>query len=292
MKKLLLGILGISMLTTSCNNNDDESTTSALNLDITGLEDLGSDYVYEGWAIVNGEALSTGRFSVNSMGELSQTSFVMSKSQLNATTTFILTIEPAVGDVPEPSSVHILAGNFSGNAGTLSVSHSAAFGNDFTNSTGKFIMATPTDGGSMDNEESGVWFLDNSGASPVAGLSLPVLPSGWKYEGWAVINGTPVSTGTFTSVSGIDDNGMFSGTTMSPPFPGEDFLQAAPMGLSFPTDLRGKTIVISVEPSPDNSPAPFSLKPLVKAISAIEMTHSVVSMDQNLNSLPTGSFFR
>lgn len=72
-------------------------------------------------------------------------------------------------------------------------------------------------------------------SGPTAGLTLATLPAGWKYEGWAVINGTPVSTGTFTSASAADDSAPFSGATAGPPFPGEDFLQNAPSGLTFPT---------------------------------------------------------
>ena len=47
-----------------------------------------------------------------------------------------------------------------------------------------------------------------------------------------------------------------------PPVPGEDFFNNAPAGETFPLDVRGRMVVISVEPVPDNSPAPFALKPL------------------------------
>lgn len=298
MKKYFLGFLGASFLLFSCNNDDDEvsNLNSSLNLDISGLEDLGSDYVYEGWIIVNGNPVSTGRFSVNSTGQLSKNSFLLTKSQLDAASTFVLTIEPSVGDDPAPSEVHILAGDFSGNSGTMTVSHAAAFGSDFSSIIGKYILATPTDGGSMDNEESGVWFLDNSSGSPVAGLELPTLPNGWKYEGWAVINGMPVSTGTFTNVDMADDNAStspFKGNSGNgPAFPGEDFLQNAPTGLTFPTDLSGGKIVISIEPSPDNSSMPFLLKPLVHDVPVVATTHTPYTMMQNLGSLPTGSFTR
>ena len=40
-------------------------------------------------------------------------------------------------------------------------------------------------------------------------------------------------------------------------------MQNAPLGLTFPVDLTGNTIVVSIEPPPDNSAAPFQLKPLV-----------------------------
>jgi len=157
--------------------------------------------------------------------------------------------------------------------------------NDFSSSAGKYILATPTD---MDdsNEASGIWFLDNSSGAPAVGLELPVLPKGWAYEGWAVINGVPVSTGTFTSATGQDDTASFSGAG-GPPYPGEDFLNNAPDGLSFPTDLSGGKAVISIEPVPDNSPAPFVLKPLVGDIPANAPVHSALDIDQHLN-FPAG----
>ena len=42
--------------------------------------------------------------------------------------------------------------------------------------------------------------------------------------------------------------------------------------------LKGKTIVISVEPDPDNSPAPFTLKPLAHMVSASAMNHTTITM--------------
>ena len=104
---------------------------------------------------------------------------------------------------------------------------------------------------------NGIWFLDPAGG-PGASLTLPILPAGWAYEGWVVVGGAPVSTGTFTSVTGADSDmgGPAAGANPAPPFPGQDFVSPA-------TDLRGGVAVISVEPVPDNSPAPFTLKPLV-----------------------------
>ena len=83
-----------------------------------------------------------------------------------------------------------------------------------------------------------------------------------------MINGTPMTTGTFTSAGGADANAPFSGAQPAPPFPGEDFLMNAPAGLTFPTNLSGGTAVISVEPFPDDSPAPFTIRPLTGAIPA------------------------
>lgn len=236
--------------------------------------------------------VSAGRFTVNSNGQLSTSSFSINREKLNAALTYVLTIEPAVGDDPAPSDVHVVAGNFSGSSASLSSSHPAALNVNFNSATGKYILATPTDGGSMDNEDSGVWFIDNSSGSPVMGLNLPVLPSSWKYEGWVVINGNVLSTGTFSMSNTFDMFSGYSKTQASPPFPGEDFLMNAPSGLNFPVNLRGSTVVISVESNPDNSPAPFAFKPLIHTAPNNALTHSVINMNLNLGSLATGSVSR
>ena len=73
-----------------------------------------------------------------------------------------------------------------------------------------------------------------------------------------VVNGTPISTGRFTSadMADLDGAGPEAGTEGAPPFPGQDYIMPA-------TVLTGGTAVISVEPDPDDSPDPFALKPLV-----------------------------
>jgi len=272
---------------TACKDEDTQATQQ-LELNLTGLEDLGSDYTYEGWIIVDGSPVTTGTFDVSSDGTLSQTSFEVDAGQLEDATTFVLTIEPKPDNDPAPTDIHILAGDFSGTSANLTVDHEAALGSNFTASTGTYILATPTDG-MMNNERSGLWFLDPT-AGPGAGLDLPNLPNGWKYEGWAVIDGTPVSTGTFTEIGKADESAPFSGSMGGPSFPGEDFLVNAPMGLTFPTDLRGATAVISIEPSPDNSPAPFLLKPLVSPIGENAEDHTPFQMSNNATATnPTGT---
>ena len=276
-----------STLFTACSDDDNDNPSETISLNISGLEDLGDDFVYEGWIIVDGSAITTGVFTVNAEGSLSQTEFEVDKDDLDAASTFVLTIEPAVGDDPAPSDVHILAGDFNSNTANLSIGHGAALADDFTNAAGKYILATPTDG-ENNNETSGIWFLEITNDGPVAGLDLPSLPSGWAYEGWAVIDGTPVSTGVFTETSGMDGSSIYSGSMAGPPFPGEDFIINAPAGLTFPTNLQGGTAVISIEPVPDNSPNPFLLKPLVGQINSEAVDHLTYDLGQNL-AFPTGS---
>ena len=279
-------------LVTGCENDDNTTSTSELRLDISGLEDLGDDYLYEGWIIVDGAAITAGKFNVSSTGSLSETTFELDQSSLESASAYVLTIEPTNDPDPAPSAVHILAGDFSGNTASLSVGHGSAVGQDFANSSGGYILATPTDGGDETNENSGVWWL-NPSAGPGAGLSLPTLPSGWIYEGWAVIEGKPLSTGTFSTVTGADNSAPFSGSTDGPAFPGEDFLENAPEGLTFPTNLAGKTVVISVEPVPDNSTAPFLLKPLVGNVPSDATDHTLYNMTNNAsNTNPSGTATR
>ena len=286
---LKLMVVAFAMIMVSC--GDDDTTGTQLNLTFNGLEDLGSGYAYEGWIMVDGSPKTTGVFTVDANGALSKTTFDLEKEDLESATAFILTIEPSPDPDPAPSDVHILAGDFGSDNASLTVSHPAAIATDFTASTGGYILATPTDD-SDDNETSGVWFLDPT-AGPGASLSLPELPSGWAYEGWAVIDGVPVTTGTFRTVSGADAAAPYSGSNSGPAYPGEDFLNNAPSGVTFPTDLRGATIVVSVEPVPDNSPSPFTLKPLVGMTSSDAMDHSLLSMDNNaVETNPTGTATR
>ena len=286
MKKLAIALIGISTLV-ACKKDE----TGNLNVNITGLEDLGSNYAYEGWLIVDGSPVSAGIFNVDANGNMDKTSFELNQDDIDGATAYVLTIEPSPDSDPAPSSTHIVAGDFSGGNASVTIGHGSALGNSFASSTGSYILATPTDG-MMNNENSGIWFLDPA-AGPGASLDLPTLPAGWKYEGWAVVNGTPVSTGTFTDVAAADEAAPYSGNMAGPPFPGEDLLMNAPSGLTFPTDLAGGTAVISIEPYPDNSTAPFLLKPLVGMIPANAIDHTSYDMDNNASaSSPTGTVSR
>jgi hypothetical protein len=61
-KKMFFAVLLLlGVLITSCSSDDDNGTSLAsLTLNLTGLEDLGNDFVYEGWLIINGSPVSTG----------------------------------------------------------------------------------------------------------------------------------------------------------------------------------------------------------------------------------------
>jgi len=198
--RIALLSLAAMIVMASCKKDKDETPTpdpspmtKELKLSFTGLENLGMDYAYEGWIMVDGAPVTTGTFMVDDNGNLSKSSFAIDEEMLNKATAFILTIEPYPDTDPAPSDVHVLAGDFSSTSADLSVSHGAALGNDFMSAMGNYILATPTTA-TMDDELSGVWFLDLSSGSPAVGLDLPELPEGWVYKGWVVTNGVPVSS--------------------------------------------------------------------------------------------------
>lgn len=285
-KKMILATLALGFFSTSCSNDDDgtaTSTTAPLTINFNGLETLGSDFVYEGWIIVDGNPVSTGTFT-----SVSSQTFQVNSTQLAAATTFVLSIEPAVDPDPAPAATKVLVGDFSGNTATLNTS----IVGDFSAASGTFFLRTPTDetGVNNGNDENGVWF-GAPGMPPTANFTLPVLPEGWAYEGWVVGETGPLTTGTFTDFSAADGATPFSGPSSGPPVPGEDFFENAPTGETFPLDIRNRMVVISVEPSPDDSPAPFAMKPLV-GTAGTETAPSTHDFGLNLESLPTGSVTR
>ena len=295
MKRLFLGLLSLGLLTTSCNSDDDNGTTittSDLTISLSGLEDLGTTSVYEGWLIVGGTPVSTGVFTVDGAGTLSKTVFPVETSTLANATKFVLSIEPLLDSDPAPSDQKLLAGDFSGTSADVSTNVAPAVG-DFSASTGSFFLRTPTDesgGLNNGNDENGVWF-GVPGAPPTPDFTLPTLPTGWVYEGWVVTDAGPISTGTFTAFDSSDSFDGFSGISPGPSIPGEDFFNNAPSGVVFPLDVRGRTVVISVEPSPDNSPDPFVLKPLVGA-AGTDTAPISYPFAYNAPSFPTGTVTR
>lgn len=296
--KTYLSIATLAILTLAGCSNDDDATTPSqtknLTLNINGLEDLGSGYAYEGWVMVNGSPITTGVFTVNSSGALSQTVFPVDAATLDAGTAFILTIEPSPDPDPAPADSKYIAGAFSNDTATLTTDFGPAPG-DFTTASGSYFLRTPTDETGMNNgnDTNGVWF-GLPGMPPSADFNLPTLPAGWIYEGWVIGDAGPLSTGTFSDFSSRDSGNGFSGTqnNAGPPVPGEDFFNNLPAGESLPFSVVGRNVVITVEPVPDNSPAPFTLKPLA-SIAGPDTAPNSQSFNNNVTaSFPTGTVSR
>lgn len=295
-----------------------ETTLNQITFAFEGLESLESG-MYEAWAVFPDGAESLGTFS--GAGPLE----AESERDLTEATDFMVTIEQNGDTNPEPSDVVVLSGMRDGDKASL------AFPIDLTGAKGTYILATLSDTDD-ENETSGIWFisLSDDGAEamedadammdeeamedadtdammdeegdtmmeekgPYAGLVLPVLPEGWRYEGWVVASGTPLSTGRFSGPNGADNFSGFSEDGDTPPFPGEDFLINPPEGLSFPLDLADGTMLamISIEPNMGGADptgeAPFYIKPLTAEIEKGVEDHVDMKMSRSQTKLPEGT---
>lgn len=150
-----------------------------------------------------------------------------------------------------PFSIAFLKGDFKQDRAFVEFN-----GVDAAAASGQYILGTPTDGNETLNERSGVWFGYYKQGTPL--LRLPALKAGWTYEGWAIVDGQPLTTGRFQNASARDlFNGFSDVQTTTPEVPGEDFLRDPPVAvfpnLSFPLDLAGDLVAVSIEPDFDGS---------------------------------------
>ncbi|GEM_PF-418623 len=281
-KTAILGCLLAAFMTV---NADADGMYRALSLRLTGVESLADGFLYEGWLIVDGQPVSTGTFNIDAAGNTDPPIFMIEKNMASRASAFVVSIEPADDTDPAPAQTHYLAGDISDERAELTIHHAAALATDFASASGGYILETPSTGSISDDYDQGIWFLNPVHGGPIASLNLPDLPAGWAYEGWVAGMSGPVSTGRFTDpvMADSDAGGPAAGPDMTPPFPGQDFINPA-MVL---TD--GYAAVISVEPDPDDSPAPFALKPLMDG--AIEDVGAAVMQPLANRSLysPSGS---
>ena len=177
---------------------------------------------------------------------------------------------------PAPSDSIVLSGAIDAAAGERTTDLAVDIA-DFSSASGQYILATPTDGdGPPENERSGVWWTVIPRAQS---LFLPELAGGWEYELWQVIDGQAVTGGKFSDPFAPDQAAPFSGPEPAPPLVGEDYLLNAPEGLTFPRDLRGTEVVITVEPVPDPSVEPSGIVPLAGLVPDDAIDHTAYAVE-------------
>lgn len=244
---------------------------------------------YGAWLISGGERINLGKFNSRS----SVTFSVPNGVKLDRASGVSVTIQP--GQLEEDTSdswsgIEVLTGSFVEDSAVLN------FPIDFSKSSGAYFLATPTNGNDSD-ETSGIWFARVPG--PTRGLELPSLVNihGWMYEGWVEYDGRIISTGRFYSANGLDSSNEFSATDVPPPpYPGEDFLEKAPLplGLTFPIDLADGTgkAFISLEPDINGvdptGDRPFAIQFLKSDIPFRGSDHANYLLELNLESVPSG----
>jgi len=263
----LIRIFALAVLvTTGCDSGDvveQDVAQVQVRLELENLPPLQDGFAYQAWVQVGFVSHASDRFNVtengsfvNDAGQFIQNALVFEVDISEATEVFV-TIEDKRDSDDQPSGTVVLAGDVSGSTATLSTNHERALGVSFEGQSGTFMLLNWASGASTD-ETSGLWFIDGTRAAPTAGLSLPTLPEGWVYEGWMDQGGTLVSTGAFRENDSHDLARQYSNTD-TPSFPGEDFLENAPEGVSFPLDPSGGTVRVTVEPFPDDTVAPYGI---------------------------------
>ncbi len=268
--------VGLGLSLAACSNdqasdlpgtNQGQNTSQDLVLKLNGLEPTVGQH-YEGWAIGADGVTSTGRFNIDSSGQIvavdsdgdvvsvlssGDTATFSANQDMAGVTSFVLTIEPNGDRDSGPSPVQYLAGDVSNGVGLAVVDDVAALGVSFFGALGRYLLATPSNGPATHNQ--GIWYID----SGMAGLTLPALNGTFAYEGWIVntSTGEVVSTGVFAKADEEDSDagGPTAGPNPTPAFPGQDFINP-PMILNDGNHVA----VISVEPVPDFDPAPFTIK--------------------------------
>jgi hypothetical protein len=282
MKKIILVLITLTLVLSFTPAYAQETYSITLTLD--QVYDVTPAHL-EGWIIVGDEKISFGKFSVDDMMGEATMSFTVDMD-ISMADAIAITIEPEGDSDDMPSGIILISGELFNHAAKLS------FPANFDEISGKYILATPSNGAETD-ENSGIWFLELP-APPIPGLILPELPSGWVYEGWIVYEGTPITSGRFTDTAAFDMFDGFSASMDYPPFPGEDYLINPPMGVSFPIDLSDgmSKAVISVEPDlmgvDPTGEGPFSIKPLIGDIPEGAQDHVNFDLLVNTASLPSG----
>ncbi len=282
-----------------------------------GLRPLGAarDGRYELFALVGGTPSSCGAFVVDPMtfevkspagattyGTNAAFALTSASTGLGgsfpdvlAATEFFVSIEADGDATPADSGVVLLAGAASGGAASLTTAGLTATGGrgvaNFAAVAGTFIIDTPTDdvSNATSNDQFGVWFRRL--ATSTASLTLPNLPPAWTYEAWVVEVGTGIraSVGRFRSVAGVDDDAATwpgrGPDSIGYAFPGQDFLTAVPPLGAGPTDFTGGfTVLVTVEPTPDQSLLPSQFRVLEAAVPGVPSTFALT----NVFSGPTG----
>jgi hypothetical protein len=300
----LIVALGLSPLLACA--DDPEITpiegSSIVTLAVNGLQKIVGGLNYHAWLVV-GDASNYGGypllvFNIDDEGRMVDPAVdtVLSGPYevgvaADAVLGLAVTLEITNVLLASSSFTFILGGEMIDGVANLTAEDWIAFNRDLSDADGQFVLFSPTDEDPT-NELSGIWFLDSSETLYRQGLILPEAPNGWNYEGWIEVGGHTLSTGKFLFPNLPDSTANFSGPLEGPSFPGEDFLVDPPEGLTFPLDLSGGTVFVTVEPEgewdafPDE---PFYIRLLEGTIPENPVAMVLYGMTSLVSELPTGT---
>jgi hypothetical protein len=276
--------------------------SSVVTLSLTGLEPLGDGLNYEAWLIAGTALEPWGSplvlFDVDEEGRMVDpvADTVLAgpfQGRLDPPDVIGVAISLETSDtlLNYSSFTFILGGDLAQGSAALNTEHWIALNQSLASSSGRFVLGTPTDE-DQENELGGVWFMDTGVVPTGPGLTLPQATLGWVYEGWVSVDGVELSTGKFLWPTGADSAAAYSGTVDAPAFPGEDFLVGAPSGLTFPPNLSGAAVFVTLEPWMEwdvDRDAPFPLRILEAQVPAEALPQTPYEMASLAGQLPSGT---
>lgn len=218
-----------------------------LNVDNLAPVDPATQGVYTLWALMErNQTERLGQFAIDSSGDVVDENgtpierFQSDEFAERKTLRILVTIELAGLDRDSPQGLQVLSGTVIEGVADLTVPISTTI----TEAGGNLRVFTPTDGPGT-NETSGFWAVALDGSPSI---DLPDSTGALVFETFVEIDGNLISVGRFESPDEADDRNPFSSEEFpAPERPGEDLLLNAPEGLSFPADLSGARVTISLE---------------------------------------------
>ena len=244
--------------------------------------------IYSAWLrLEKGDRVGIGTFNVNSNGQpIDKQGSVIDRFTASETLfsaiSILIAIEPTGAIQDAPSEAVILQGPFIDGIATMAVPFPPGIGE----ATGSYRVFTPTDGPNT-NEGSGVWAA-NANGEPT--LALADINNLYMFEHFMVINGIPLTMGRFKTTDTRDLRNPWSGplTDTAPAVPGEDFVANAPAGFTFPADLSGSRLLVTLEALYGDRVEPSQLIVLEGTLPAV-VGGEIIQLTNQTANFPTGT---
>ena len=256
---------------------------------LEGMPSLQDGAAYQAWVRVSGAWQSVAKFNYDSQGRLIDSdgrlraNTFISSFDMQPGTEFLVSIEGRRDADLDPSATRILQGDIVGDGATLTFANAVA---DLSGVITNYTIGTPTDT-DPGNESFGFWLGTPGNYAPA--MIAPTLGNGWVYELWADLSSGPASLGRFSSPSDRDSAAPFSDQAETFSVPGEAFIRNAPVGETFPLDVGGLGVFITVEPEPEDIEGfPFPIRIQEATIPAGVTGGEALSMTA-ASALPAGT---
>lgn len=266
-----------------------DQQVTRIQFNLSGVEDPGSSAKYSMWGAYDSANVSLtkfiGDFGLDNQGNPNPGIFNVKLGVIQKTTTLVISIEHVDSLPQEASNSKVLAAKLVANNATFSIGDEYLM--DFNESTATGVYQVIQASGS--DSVKGIWFMTGD-TMKEAGLELPKVISGWKYEGYVILNGDSLPTGYFGNPGAADAENKYGLNLPVFPFPGENFEIDPVDSTNLNIDLRGAEVIIKIiPPLPDFSEQPFELIMFQGTIPMDASENTIYQLNNNSESFPGGN---